>query len=55
MDYEYATAAVAILSKTRKRLQKKRQRSVCVKPWLSRRNEIGVDNTLLREFWLEDD
>ena len=56
-DYECAAAAVliAIVSKKRKRLRKKRQRSVWVKPWLSRRNELGVDSTLLREFRLEDD
>ena len=56
-DNECAAAAVvvAILIKKRKRLRKKRERSVWVKPWLSRRNELGADRTLLREFRLEDD
>ena len=56
-DDECAAAAVvvAILIKKRKRLRKKRERSVWVKPWLSRRNELGADRTLLREFRLEDD
>ncbi len=56
-DHEFAAAAVvvAILSKKRKRVRKKRQRSVWVKPWLSRRNELSIESTLLREFRLEDD
>ena len=56
-DHEYVAAAVvvAVLNKKRKRLRKKRERSVWVKPWLSIRNELRADRTLLREFRVEDD
>ena len=58
MDSESECAAaviiVAAISKKRKRMRKKRLRSIWVKPWLGRRNDLGVDNTLLREFRLED-
>ena len=58
MDSESECAAaviiVAAISKKRKRIRKKRLRSIWVKPWLGRRNDLGVDNTLLREFRLED-
>ena len=58
MDSESECAAAVIIvtaiSKKRKRIRKKRLRSIWVKPWLGRRNDLGVDNTLLREFWLED-
>ena len=37
----------------RKKLNRQ-QRSVWVKPWLTRRNELGADNTLLQEFRLEE-
>ena len=50
-----AAIVVAITSKKRKRKRQKRQRSVWVKPWLTRRNELGVGNTLLEEFRLEND
>ena len=49
-----AVIIVAAISKKRKRIRKKRLRSIWVKPWLGRRNDLGVDNTLLREFRLED-
>ena len=54
-DHEYAAAAVvvAILNKIRKRLRKKREKSVWVNPWLSIRNELGADGALLREFLLD--
>ena len=43
------------MDKKRKRLRKKRERSVWMKPWLSIRNELRADRTLLREFRVEDD
>ena len=49
-----AAIIVAITSKKRKRKRQKRQRSV----WelrLTRHNELGVGNTLLEEFGLEND
>ena len=30
-------------------------RKVWVKPWLTRKNKLGVDNTLVQEFRLEDE
>ena len=50
-----AAIIVAIISKKRKRKRQKKQRSVSVKPWLTQRNELGVDNTLLQECRLEND
>ena len=50
-----AANIVAITSKTRTRKRQKRQRSVWIKPWLTQRNELGVGNTLLEEFRLEND
>ena len=49
-----AAIIVAITSKKRKRKRQKRQRSV----WglrLTQHNELGVGNTLLEEFRLEND
>ncbi len=58
MDSESECAAavtkVTAISKKRKRMRKKMHRSIWVKPWLGQRNDLGVDNTLLREFRLED-
>ena len=47
-----ATLIIGILLKRRKRKNRK-QRSAWVKPWLKRRNERGVYNTLLQELRLE--
>ena len=49
-----AAIIVDIISKKRKRKRQKRQRSVW-EIWLTRHNELGVGNTLLEEFWLEND
>ena len=57
-DLECAAAVLVISSviKKKKSLRKKRkQRTVLVKPWLNRRNELGVYNTLLRELLMEDE
>ena len=57
-DLECAAAVLVISSviKKKKSLRKKRkQRTVLVKPWLNRRNELGVYNTLLRELRMEDE
>ena len=43
-----AVIAICLLKKRKKR--KKIKRSIWVKPWLSRRNKLGLDNTLLNEF-----
>ena len=47
-------AAILIVLLKKKKRKKKRLRTVWVKPWLTRRNKPGVDNTLLQEFQLED-
>ena len=49
-----AAIIVAIISKKQKRQRQKRQRSVW-ELWLTRHNELGVDNTLLEEFRMEND
>ena len=57
-DLECAAAVLVISSviKKKKSLRKKReQRTVWVKPWLNRRNELSVYNTLLRELRKEDE
>ena len=57
MDSDEACAAailIALLKQKRKR-KKKRLRTAWVKPRLTRRNKLGVDNTLLEEFRLEDE
>ena len=53
-DQESAAAAVVIgvLLKRRKSKQRKK-RSVWVKPWLQRRNKLGVYHTLLQELRME--
>ena len=57
-DLECAAAVLVISSviKKKKILRKKtKQRTARVKPWLNRRNELGVYNTLLRELRMEDE
>ena len=46
-DIECAAAAVLIAAilKKKKRNKKRKRRTVWVKPWLNRRNELGVYNT----------
>ena len=48
-----AAVVVAVISKRRNK-KKRKKRSVWVKPWLKRREERGVFNTLLQEFRLEE-
>lgn len=48
-----ATALIAVAVKLKKKRRKK-SKSVWVKPWLSRRENLGVETTLLREFRSED-
>ena len=52
-DTELAAAAiiVAIISKKKER---RRRRTTWVKPWLQRRSQLGMYDTLLREFREED-
>ena len=53
-----STAVLVISSviKKKKSLRKKRkQMTVSIKPWLNRRNKLGVYNTLLRELRLENE
>ena len=54
-DVAAAAIVIAIICKRRRKRERKRNRSVWVKPWLQRRNELGVDNTLLMEFRFEDE
>ena len=58
-DRECAAAAIAIavICKKRKRRVKKcrQKRSDCVKDWLTKRNELGFERTLLREFRSENE
>ena len=49
-----AAISIAFLKRKRKR-KKKRLKTVQVKPWLTKRNKLGVENTLLQEFRLEDE
>ena len=59
-DRERAAAAIAIavICKKRKRRIKKQcrqKRSEWVKDWLTKRNELGFERTLLREFRSENE
>ena len=54
-DVAAAAIVIAIICKRREKRERKRNRSIWVKPWLQRRNELGVDNTLLMEFRFEDE
>ena len=50
-EEECAAAAViiAVISKSRKKRKQRRHRSIWVKPWLTRRSELGVYDKLLQE------
>ena len=50
-----ATTVVAITSKRRKERKKRKTREHWVKPWLERRNQLGVSDTLLSELRLEEE
>ena len=54
VDQERAAAAaiIGVLLKRRKTKHRKK-RSVWVKPWLQRRNKLGVYHTLLQELRIE--
>ena len=54
-DEECAVAILIALLKKKRKRKKKRLRTAYVKPWLTRRNKLGVGNTLLQEFRLEDE
>ena len=45
-----AAILIVFLKKKRKWKKKKRLRTLWIKPWLTRRNNLGVDNTLLPRF-----
>lgn len=50
-----AIIAICFALKNKKKKKRKRvNRSIWVKPWLRRRNNLGLGNTLLQEFRLED-
>ena len=54
---EYAAAFIVyyILSdETKTAPSSRKKRKVCVKPWLSRRNELGFYYTIMQEFCSED-
>ena len=44
----------SVIKKKKSLRNKRKQRTVWVKPWFNRRNELGVYNTLLRELRIED-
>ena len=50
-----ANIAVAITSKRRKEKQKRKTCEHWVKPWLERRNQLGMCDTLLSELRLEEE
>ena len=52
---EECAAAVIIIALLSKRKKRRRNRSTWVKPWLGRRTELGVYNTLLRELRVEEE
>ena len=54
-DKECAAAILIALLKKKRKRKKRRLRTVWVKPWLTRTNKLGVGNTLLQEFRLEDE
>ena len=57
MDVEEKCAAaiiIYIITKRKKRRKCKKQRSIWVKPWLNRRNQLGFYDTIMNEFRMED-
>ena len=55
MEVAAASLIVALVVKKRKQQKRKRKvRSSWIKPWLKRRDELGVYSTLLQEFRFED-
>lgn len=60
MDTDLAAFSVAmsaillIALKVRKKKKSRRKRRIWVRPWIARRSERGVNNTLLEELRLED-
>ena len=50
---EECAVIIAVISKRRKKRKQRRNRSIWVKPWLSRRSELGVYDTLLHELRFE--
>ena len=53
-EEERAAAPVIIISKRRKKRKQRRHRSIWVKPWQSRRSELGVYDTLPLELRFEE-
>ena len=59
-DHVFKPLVISSIIKKKKRPEKKKenkrkQRNVWVKPWLNRRNELGIYNTLLTELRMEDE
>ena len=54
-EEECAAAILIAFLKKKGKPKKKRSKIVWVKPCLARRNKLGVDNTLLQEFRLQDE
>ena len=42
-------------NKKQNKTKKEEIKNSMVKPWLTRKNKLGIDNIFLQEFWLEDD
>ena len=42
-------------NKKQNKTKKEEIKNSTVKPWLTRKNKLGIDNIFLQEFWLEDD
>ena len=55
LDEECAAAILIAFLKRKRKRKKKRLKTVQVKLWLTKRNKLGVENTLLQEFRLEDE
>ena len=54
-EEECVAAILIAFLKKKGKPKKKRSKIVWVKPCLARRNKLGVDNTLLQEFRLQDE